>query len=96
MQEGQAVSVEAEGGGVLEVFIKALSGGLDISLDILEYSEHAMGIGVEKQAVSYIQLKCNGERCSGVAMHQDIVSATLNAVLVAINQHQFHLHNRAA
>ena len=55
-----------------------------------------MGIGVEKQAVSYVQIKCNGERCSGVAMHRDIMSATFNAVLVAINQQQLRLQNRVA
>jgi 2-isopropylmalate synthase len=92
VEKGKAITIEAAGSGVMEVFIKALNKELDVSLDILEYSEHALGEGVEKQAVSYIQLKCNGERYSGVAMHRDIISATLNAVLVAINQQQQQLH----
>jgi 2-isopropylmalate synthase len=78
------------------VFIKALSNGLDVSLDILKYSEHALGEGVEKQAVSYVQLKCNGERYSGVAIHGDMMSATLNAVLVAINQQQLYQQSKVA
>ena len=96
LQQGKTVSIEAEGGGVLEVFTKALSTGLGVTLDVLEYSEHAMGTGVEKQAISYVQIKCNGERCIGVAMHRDMMSATFNAVLVAINQQQLCLHNRVA
>jgi 2-isopropylmalate synthase len=88
LQHGQPISLEASGAGVLEAFVKALARGFGLNIDILEYSEHAMAAGVDEMAACYVQIKCNGERSIGVAMHKDIMSAMFNAVLVAINQNQ--------
>ena len=40
----------------------------------------------DAQAVSYIQLKIDGERRAGVAISHDIVTASLKAILAGVNQ----------
>lgn len=96
LQRGEEITIEAEGAGALEAFTRAIFNGLGIVVDVLEYSEHAMGKGVEEQAASYVQLKCNGERSVGVAIHKDIMTATLNAVLAAINHCQLPAQYKVA
>ena len=83
---GEQHVISATANGVLEAFVTAVSEHSGLELDVLEYSEHAMGQGVEEQAVAYIQIKCNGERLAGVAMSGDIIAASMNAVLAAVNR----------
>ncbi len=83
---GEKKSLSATANGVLEAFVSAVSKHSGLDIDVLEYSEHAMGQGVDEQAIAYIQIKCNGERLAGVAMSADIIAASLNAVLSAVNR----------
>jgi 2-isopropylmalate synthase len=52
----------------------------------VEYSEHALGDrhGEGAEAISFVQMGCNGSRYSGVAVSEDIVTASLNAILDAL------------
>ncbi len=96
VRRGELIKIEAEGVGVLEAFINALFLRFAIHIDVVEYSEHAMGSGVEEQAASYMKIKCEGRNYIGVAMHKDIICATLNAVLVAISQVEKVFEDRVA
>ncbi|MES9903102.1 MAG: alpha-isopropylmalate synthase regulatory domain-containing protein, partial [Sedimenticola sp.] len=55
---------------------------------VVDYSEHAIGEGTDAEAAAYIQLNIDGVRVSGVAFDHDTVSASLKAVLSAINRMQ--------
>ncbi|MEE8057206.1 MAG: 2-isopropylmalate synthase [Pseudomonadales bacterium] len=83
---GEKNCIKAEASGVLAAFVNAVSEHSGLSIDVLEYSEHAMGQGVKEQAVVYMQIKCNGERLAAVAMSADIVAASMKAVLAAVNR----------
>ncbi|HBA32928.1 MAG TPA: 2-isopropylmalate synthase, partial [Gammaproteobacteria bacterium] len=72
--------------GAINAFINALGSHLGVDIDVLEYSEHALSGGAEATAVAYVQAKCQDQRYCGVAMSEDILSASLNAVLSAVNQ----------
>ena len=52
----------------------------------MEYGEHALGQGADAEAVTYIQLKCEGQRYTGVAISKDIISSSLNAFMGAASQ----------
>ncbi len=76
--------IEGRGAGALAAFIDALHTHLGSKIEIVHYDEHALSSGTKADAVCYIQLQNNGVLQTAVACHNDIVSASLNAVLKSI------------
>jgi 2-isopropylmalate synthase len=80
------ISLDGEGDGVIGAFAMGLKQALEIEFEILEYGEHALGQGVDAEAVTYIQLKDGANRYSGVAISKDIIASSLDALLVAVSK----------
>lgn len=80
------LTVKGEGDGVLDAFVEALKAQTGVDFEIMEYGEHALGQGADAEAVTYIQLKDEKTRYTGVAISRDIVSSSLNALLRAASQ----------
>jgi 2-isopropylmalate synthase len=53
---------------------------------LVEYSEHALSQSADAEAICYIQLNIEGERYCGVGLSHDIVQASLDGILGAINE----------
>ena len=53
---------------------------------LVEYSEHALSQSADAEAVCYIQLNIDGERYCGVGRSSDIIQASLEGILGAINR----------
>ncbi len=83
---GEELAVSGEGDGVLDAFVEALKQAINIDFEILEYGEHALGQGADAEAVTYIQIKCNNRRYSGVAISKDIIASSLNAFMGAASE----------
>jgi 2-isopropylmalate synthase len=83
---GKELAMAGEGDGVLDAFVGALKQAIKIDFEIMEYGEHALGQGADAEAVTYIQLKCDGQRYTGVAISKDIISSSLNAFMGAASQ----------
>lgn len=83
---GKELEISGQGDGVLDAFVVALKQAIQIDFEIMEYGEHALGQGADAEAVTYIQLKCEGRRYSGVAISKDIISSSLNAFMGAASQ----------
>lgn len=83
---GKELSISGEGDGVLNAFVTGLKEAIKIDFEIMEYGEHALGQGADAEAVTYIQLKCDGRRYSGVAISKDIIASSLNAFMGAASQ----------
>lgn len=83
---GSELLINGEGDGVLDAFVEGIKQAINIDFEIMEYGEHALGQGADAEAVTYIQLKCNGRRYSGVAISKDIIASSLNAFLGAASQ----------
>jgi len=83
---GEELAISGEGDGVLDAFVEALKQAVQLDFEILEYGEHALGQGADAEAVTYIQLKCEGRRYSGVAISKDIIASSLNALMGAAGQ----------
>ena len=84
---GQQVSVSAEGSGVVESFVTGLSALIDEDLVLVDYSEHAMTHSANSDAVCYVQMNIQGQRYCGVGLSSDIVDASLQAILCAVNSY---------
>lgn len=83
----QVCSTTGRGSGAMEAFIQGLYKKLGIQLEILDYTEHATEQGSESQAIAFVHVNCDGQREVAAAMHRDIVSASLNAILHGLNRH---------
>lgn len=83
---GEELAISGQGDGVLDAFVVGLKNAIKIDFEIMEYGEHALGQGADAEAVTYIQLKCEGRRYSGVAISKDIIASSLNAFMGAASQ----------
>jgi 2-isopropylmalate synthase len=80
--------VRGEGNGAIAAFIDAWGRFSGEQVSVVDYSEHAMEEGTDADAAAYVQLSLNGQRIAGAAFDSDTVSASLKAVLSAINRTQ--------
>jgi 2-isopropylmalate synthase len=81
------VAVSGQGQGALEAFTRAIEQFLHVSVNITEYNEHALSAGSDAKAISYIQMQINGSEYIGIARHQDVISASLNALLKGVDEY---------
>lgn len=79
------VLVHGHGNGAINAFVDALHKTLGIELQVLQYDEHALGEGSDAQALAMIQISLQGQRYSALCKDHDILSASLQAILSAVN-----------
>ena len=80
---GKEIPISGQGDGILDALVEALKGSISIDLEIMEYGEHALGQGADAEAVTYIQIRYEDKRYSGVAISKDIVTSSINAFMGA-------------
>ncbi|WP_026354700.1 2-isopropylmalate synthase [Massilia niastensis] len=75
---------KGRGNGPIDAFVNAM--GLDIRL--MDYHEHAIGMGADAKAACYVELRVgNGPTLFGVGIDSNIVTASFKSVLSAVNRH---------
>lgn len=84
--QGKAQTLHGEGEGALSAFVDGLMSYSGRKINVVDYSEHAIGAGTNAEAAAYVQLNIDGQRFSGAAFDHDTVSASLKAVLSALNK----------
>jgi 2-isopropylmalate synthase len=85
-KQQQTIHLSGKGVGALDALVKSIETYFKQTITIIEYSEHALQMGNEAQAMSYIRIKVAGQFYTGVAKHRDVISASLSALLAAMNQ----------
>jgi 2-isopropylmalate synthase len=83
--DGVEREIVGAGNGPLAAFCDAL-GALDIQVNVLDYSEHAMSAGEEAQAAAYVEASVGGKTVWGVGIATSITTASLRAVVSAVNR----------
>jgi 2-isopropylmalate synthase len=85
--DGEHRTVSGEGNGPIAAFVHALRTDLDIDIDVVDYSEHAVGAGSEATAVAYVETQSgDGAVRWGIGMHESITTASFRAVVSAVNR----------
>ena len=85
--DGREREVSGAGNGPVDAFIHALRDGAGLDVHVLNYHEHATGSGEDATAVAYVQLRVrNDQTVYGVGLDPNIVTATLRAVVSAVNR----------
>jgi len=81
----QVVSTDTTGNGPIAAFLNVLSEqGVEVKL--YDYVEHALSGGGDALAAAYVELTVNGVRLWGVGIDADISTASLKAVVSAVNR----------
>jgi 2-isopropylmalate synthase len=83
--DGQARQIEGVGNGPISAFCDAL-GSLGIEVRVLDYTEHALTAGSDAQAAAYVECEVGGRALWGVGIDTNTVTASLRAVLSAVNR----------
>lgn len=84
--EGVDRTIEGTGNGPVDAFFNALHYYHINGCKFISFDEHALEIGSESRAVCYIQVENNGKRCFGVGVSENIDTASLNALISALNR----------
>jgi 2-isopropylmalate synthase len=85
IKAGVTHTLSGSGSGVVESFVHAMELFIGKKIVLVEYSEHALSHSADAEAICYIQLNIEGERVCGVGRSADIIQASLDGILGAIN-----------
>jgi 2-isopropylmalate synthase len=82
--DGATRSVSGRGNGLISSVLAAINDEWGVSLDVLDYSEHAIGQGSNVKAAAYVECKTpDGQIIWGVGIDEDVATASVRAVLNA-------------
>ena len=79
------VSAEGTGNGPIAAFCDALA-KVGVEVKVLDYHEHALSAGGDAQAAAYLECSVAGRTLWGVGIDSSIVTASLKAVVSAVNR----------
>ena len=74
------------GNGRLDAVSNAIKHYFDISYELAFYEEHSLTKGSSSRAVAYVGVICNRKRYWGVGIDADIIKASIEALVVAVNK----------
>jgi 2-isopropylmalate synthase len=73
------------GNGPIAAFLGIMS-TQGVEIELFDYVEHALSAGGDAVAAAYVELKVNGKTLWGVGIDPDISTASLKAVVSAVNR----------
>ncbi len=84
--DGTERSVSGRGNGLMSSVIAALAESGGPLMDIVDYSEHAIGQGSNVQAAAYVECRtADGKSLFGCGLDTDVATASVRAILSAAN-----------
>jgi len=83
--DGERHTISGEGNGPIAALVHALA-SIGIDARVLDYHEHATSAGEEAQAASYLEVAVDGRVLWGCGIHPSITTASLRALVSAINR----------
>jgi 2-isopropylmalate synthase len=82
---GQRQELEGHGNGPIAAFVECIA-ELGYDVRVLDYAEHAMSAGGDAKAAAYLECAIEGKVFWGVGIDANIVTASLKAVVCAVNR----------
>ncbi|HSV39832.1 MAG TPA: 2-isopropylmalate synthase [Nocardioidaceae bacterium] len=84
-ENGKERTLEGNGNGPIAAFVDAL-GTIGYDVRVLDYSEHALSSGGDAIAAAYVECAVGDHLLWGVGLDANIVTASLKAVISAVNR----------
>jgi len=86
LRDGESIDgVSATGNGPIAAFLSIMQSE-GIAIRLFDYVEHALSAGGDALAAAYVELEVNGRTLWGVGIDADISTASLKAVVSAVNR----------
>lgn len=83
---GERLHLSGRGNGLMSSVIAALAAAGGPVMDIIDYSEHAMGTGSNSRAAAYVECRtADGRTIWGAGIDPDVATASVRAILSAAN-----------
>ena len=83
---GESKVITSNGNGRLDAVSNAIKQYFNISYELSFYEEHSLTKGSSSKAVAYVGIICNGKTFWGVGIDPDIIRASIEALIVAVNK----------
>ncbi len=84
--EGKEQRVSGRGNGLISSVLTTIEESFGLSLEICDYSEHALGSGRDANAAAYLECRTpDGQTIWGCGIDEDVATAGVRAVLSAVN-----------
>lgn len=88
-KDNAPVQIEGNGNGPVAAFCDAMNQTEVASYQFVDYSEHAISVGSDSKAISYIHLKNpKGKDIFGIGVSHNIGYASMKGIICAINRDQ--------
>src|SRR5690349_11460949 len=85
--DGERHELTGSGNGPIAAFVEAINGlPNEFDVRVLDYNEHALSAGGDAIAAAYVECAVRGEILWGVGLDANIVTASLKAVISAVNR----------
>jgi 2-isopropylmalate synthase len=85
--DGEHRTIQGEGNGPIAAFVHGLDVCVGIKAEVLDYAEHSVTAGTDAQAAAYVEVQGpDGVPHWGVGVHESILTASLRAVVSAVNR----------
>jgi 2-isopropylmalate synthase len=84
--DGQEREIEGSGNGPIAALVDAFERSFGIVIRVRDYHEHAMAKSAHATAAAYVEADVDEDLVWGVAIHTSIVTASLRAVVNAVDR----------
>jgi 2-isopropylmalate synthase len=85
--DGELRTLEGQGNGPIAAFVDAINGlPQEFDVRVLDYHEHALSAGGDAIAAAYVECAVGDQVLWGVGLDANIVTASLKAVISAVNR----------
>lgn len=78
--------VDANGNGRLDAVSNTIKQFFNISYELSVYEEHALSKGSSSKAMAFVAVSCEGKTYWGAGKDEDIIKASIHALVVAVNK----------
>jgi 2-isopropylmalate synthase len=84
--DGREQRVSGRGKGLISSVLATLQEAFGLELEVLDYTEHALGTGTDARAATYIECAmAGGGTVWGVGIDEDVAAASVRAIISAVN-----------
>ena len=84
--QGEPREIRGVGNGPIAALVEAFEREFGVSIRIREYHEHAMAASADATAAAYVEADVDDDAVWGVGLHSSIVTASLRAIVNAVNR----------
>jgi 2-isopropylmalate synthase len=84
--DGEPQEVTGSGNGPIAALVEAFERSFGVTVRIRDYHEHAMAASADATAAAYVEADVDDDAVWGVGLHPSIVTASLRAIVNAVNR----------